>query len=166
MRQIALILITLSFLSSCKSARSARVVTKKPKATKSIKKLTLANSVVNNAISFEGVRYKYGGTTKKGMDCSGLIYTAFQKEDIRIPRVSREMAKNGQRIKLKDVGKGDLIFFKTNKSSNDINHVGLVTSKAKGDVRFIHATSSKGVITSSLSELYWKSAFVEARRVL
>jgi len=153
-------------LSSCKSSRSAKIVTKKSKVEANTATSSIANSVVSNAISFDGVRYKYGGTTRKGMDCSGLIYTAFANEDIALPRVSRDMAKKGIRIRLNQVGKGDLIFFKTTKSRNVINHVGLVTSTSNGNIKFIHATSSKGVITSSLSEHYWKSSFVEARRIL
>lgn len=153
-------------MSSCKSSRSAKIVTKKSKVEANTATSSIANSVVSNAISFDGVRYKYGGTTRKGMDCSGLIYTAFANEDIALPRVSRDMAKKGIRIRLNQVGKGDLIFFKTTKSRNVINHVGLVTSTSNGNIKFIHATSSKGVITSSLSEHYWKSSFVEARRIL
>jgi cell wall-associated NlpC family hydrolase len=153
-------------LNSCKSARSGRIVTKKSKTETKSYKPSLANTVVTNAIAFEGVRYKYGGTTKRGMDCSGLIYTAFREEDILLPRISRDMAKSGSKINLNQVEKGDLIFFKTSKSRNVINHVGLVTSITNGDIKFIHATSSKGVLTSSLSQHYWKSAFVEARRIL
>lgn len=166
MRYITIIAITLTLFTSCKSTRSARVVTKKAKSDKITNTPQIADYIVNNAMDFEGVRYKYGGTTKRGMDCSGLIYTAFNAENIHIPRVSRDMAKTGHRIRLKEVEKGDLIFFKTSKTRNVINHVGLVTSTTNGNVLFIHSTTSKGVITSSLSELYWKSAYVEARRIL
>ena len=100
------------------------------------------------------------------MDCSGLIYVAFQKENIALPRVSRDMATKGKPIKTKDVKKGDLVFFRTNKSSKRINHVGLVTVIKQGKIYFIHATTSKGVLTSSLDERYWKNAFVQVRRVI
>lgn len=122
--------------------------------------------IVQQAQSFAGTRYKFGGTTSKGMDCSGLIYTAFQKENIVLPRISRDMAKRGKPVKTKEVEKGDLLFFRTNKSSKRINHVGLVTKAQNGEIYFIHATTSKGVLTSNLNEPYWNKAYVMARRVL
>ena len=100
------------------------------------------------------------------MDCSGLVYVAFQKENIVLPRVSRDMAKKGKPISKSSTQAGDLVFFKTNKNSRQINHVGLVTMVKGGEIYFIHATTSKGVLTSSLEETYWKRAFVEARRVI
>ncbi|SDB66069.1 NlpC/P60 family protein [Flavobacteriaceae bacterium MAR_2010_188] len=126
----------------------------------------VALDVVENAKEFDGVRYKYGGTTKKGMDCSGLITTAFEKEDIYLPRSSSEMASSGQWIDLKEVQPGDLMFFATQRNSRKVNHVALVTNARPGYVEFIHSTSSKGVMTSTLDDKYWYFAFVQARRVL
>jgi cell wall-associated NlpC family hydrolase len=122
--------------------------------------------VVNHATSFIGTRYKYGGTTKKGMDCSGLVYTSFMKESIPLPRISRDMARSGSRISLKEVDKGDLVFFKTGKNRGDINHVGLVVGTDNNEILFIHSTTSKGVIISSMNETYWRNSFVEVRRVI
>ncbi len=127
---------------------------------------TQADRIVNQAEAFSGTPYKWGGTTRGGMDCSGLIYVAFQKENVALPRVSRDMATQGKAIKKSAVRKGDLVFFKTNKNKNTINHVGLVTQVNAGVIYFIHATSSRGVLTSSLEENYWKSAYSQARRVL
>ena len=122
--------------------------------------------IIYQAQSFSGTRYKFGGTTSKGMDCSGLIYTAFQRENIVLPRVSRDMAERGKPVKDKDIAKGDLLFFRTNKSNKRINHVGLVTKVSGEEIYFIHATTSKGVLTSNLNERYWNRAYVMARRVL
>ena len=121
--------------------------------------------ISKNAKEFLGTRYKYGGTTKKGMDCSGLIYTSFQKENIPIPRTSRGMSLLGERLFLKEVGIGDLLFFETNKNRKVINHVGLVINTAPNDIFFIHSTTSRGVIISSLNQEYWQSHFVMARRI-
>ena len=127
---------------------------------------SLANDIVKFAKQFKGVRYKWGGTTKAGMDCSGLVFTAFKHQNVLLPRISRDMAKRGKRINLNEVTEGDLLFFKTNKRQAKINHVGLVVSTNKKNIEFIHSTTSKGVITSLLSENYWNKAFIEARRVL
>lgn len=171
MRLLPLIVLILLSFSSCKSAKLAKrnnsTISVSTKPNTSVKtKLSLANSIVNNANSFAGTKYKFGGTTKKGMDCSGLIYVSFQKEAIDLPRISRDMAKQGQRVTLQNTKKGDLLFFKTSKNRKVINHVGLVINSKKGTIEFIHSTTSKGVITSSLSEHYWNNAFVEARRIL
>ena len=123
------------------------------------------NSIVSYAKTFNGTRYKFGGTTKKGMDCSGLVYTSFKKENIILPRSSKTMATQGTSVSLKKVTIGDLLFFKTNKRKNVISHVGLVI-ETKGSIKFIHSSTSKGVIVSSLDETYWNKCFAGARRIL
>jgi len=125
----------------------------------------IKKGIIDYAKTFEGTRYKFGGTTDAGMDCSGLVYTAFQKENITLPRISRDMAKKGILISFKDIEEGDLVFFKTS-SRNTINHVGLVVEAKRGEVKFIHSTTRAGVIISSLDEDYWKKTFVEVRRVI
>jgi lipoprotein Spr len=126
-----------------------------------------AEQVVNNAMQFEGVRYRGGGTTKDGMDCSGMVYATFQIFDVTLPRSSHEMAKVGTEIKLSEVKKGDLLFFRNNKRRNIINHVGLVTEVTpEGEVKFIHSSTSSGVIVSSMNEPYNERTFVKASRVI
>ncbi len=125
-----------------------------------------ADEIIGTALRFSGVRYKYGGTSKKGMDCSGLLYVSFQEHDVTLPRVSHNMAEEGKRIKVKNVTKGDLLFFKTGRRGKKINHVGMVVAVDGDDIKFIHATSSRGVIVSSLKEGYWNHAFIKATRVL
>lgn len=164
---LLLIIISISF-TSCKSKQTAKVATKK--STSSKKRTTSKASpeiynIIKHAESFKGTRYKYGGTTKRGMDCSGLIYVSFQKADVSIPRTTRDLSSHGNWVDLKKVKKGDLLFFATKKNSRKVNHVGIVTSTKKG-IEFVHASTSKGVITSSLSERYWYHAFVQARRFL
>ncbi|MDT0643665.1 C40 family peptidase [Zunongwangia sp. F363] len=122
--------------------------------------------VISNAKKFKGTRYKYGGTTKRGMDCSGLIYVAYLEEDIPLPRTSRAMSLQGKRLYLEEVTAGDLLFFETNKNKKVINHVGLVIEVLPDEVIFIHSTTSRGVIISSLSETYWHNNFVMARRII
>ena len=167
-KTILIFLIVISF-ASCKSSKRAKskkeVSTEIP--TKKNKKASKAGYIIDYAKQFKGVRYKWGGTTKSGMDCSGLVFESFRAYDIILPRISRDMAKKGDKISLKEAQEGDLLFFKTSKSRrHSINHVGLIIKSKAGDITFIHATTSKGVLVSKLSENYWKSAFVEARRIL
>ena len=191
MKKIIFILVLFISFSSCKSSKrskrssnsSSKIITKKsqeyekgrvvisseeknytPRTTNS--RRTKADNIIEYAESFEGVRYKWGSTTKAGMDCSGLIYESFRAYDVNLPRISRDMAKRGDKINLKDVHKGDLLFFKTGNRRNAINHVGLIVSIENNDIEFIHATSSKGVMTSWINETYWNKAFYEARRIL
>lgn len=167
-------------LTSCKSSKRRNIVTKKnniervsskqPTPFKKDLKNKLnskSSKIINHAKQFLGTQYKWGGTTKKGMDCSGLVFNSFKTYGVNLPRISRDMARKGARLKLSETLKGDLLFFKTDKNRrNSINHVGLVVKIKNNAIYFIHATSSKGVIISSLNETYWKSAFVEVRRVL
>ena len=145
-------------MSSCSSSKTVVKTKKKP--------ISKVDRIVANALVYKGVRYRFGGTTKSGMDCSGIVFVAFGDENIHLPRVSRDMAKKGRKISLSKVEKGDLLFFRTSNRRRSINHVGLVVSHKKGEIRFIHATSSRGVIVSSLSEKYWKKAFVKATKIL
>jgi len=151
-----------------------RTVTVAPKNSNTASKTTskkrrynkTADRVVSKALSFSGTRYKYGGTTKKGMDCSGLVFVALKENNISFPRVSYQMAKEGRRIQLRQVEKGDLLFFKTSKNGKRINHVGLVVDVKGDDIRFIHSTSSRGVVVSSLREGFWNHSFIKATRIL
>lgn len=127
---------------------------------------TKADNVINTALTFSGVRYKFGGTTRKGMDCSGLLYISFGEHDVQLPRTSSHMAEEGKKIRIKDVVKGDLLFFKTKKRAKRINHVGMVVKVEGDEIKFIHASTSRGVTVSSLREGFWNSAFVKATRIL
>ena len=121
--------------------------------------------LISSAMQYEGVRYRGGGTTTAGMDCSGLVSTVFKTYDISLPRSSFEMAKVGKKISQKEVQKGDLIFFKTN-GRNVINHVGLVTEVNDDEIIFIHSSVQRGVIYSSTKEPYYKKNFAQINRVL
>ncbi|MEN8800205.1 MAG: C40 family peptidase, partial [Flavobacteriaceae bacterium] len=101
-----------------------------------------ADRIINTALTYSGVRYKYGGTSAQGMDCSGLLFVSFGKNEIDLPRVSHEMAGEGKRISLNKVRKGDLLFFKTSRKGKRINHVGLVVSIEEDEIKFIHSTTS------------------------
>lgn len=179
MRKLFVLILLMVVISNCKSSKPSKVVTKKSKveqretpktsetSNSKIENASTSTQIIDYSKQFLGTRYKWGGTTKRGMDCSGLVYESFKAHQIYLPRISRDIAKKGKKIALKETLKGDLLFFKTGKSRrNSINHVGLVVEIKNNAIYFIHATTSKGVIISSLNEGYWKSTFTEVRRVL
>ena len=112
-----------------------------------------------------GTRYRAGGTSTDGFDCSGLVYSTFSSFDIKLPRSSFDQSFFGTRIENKEVKKGDLIFFKTN-GKGRINHVGLVVEVLDDQIKFIHSSTSSGVIISSTKESYYERNFVQVNRVL
>ena len=149
-------LILIVLFSSCKASNSS--------ASNSDKKTNqLRENLVDNATEQIGTPYKFGGTTKNGFDCSGLVYTSYKKEAIVLPRTSLEMSNYGKRIKKEDARKADLIFFKTD-GSRQINHVGLIIETKDNDIKFIHSSTKKGVIVSSLSEAYYQKTFSHINR--
>ncbi len=169
MKRILPILFLLLVASSCKSKKthsSKKEQTRTLKVNTTVTPSEEAQSIVKYAKTFDGTRYKYGGTTKRGMDCSGLIYTSFKEHNINLPRTTASLQSTGDWVDIKEVNVGDLLFFATKKNSRRVNHVGIVTNVRHGNVEFIHASTSRGVMVSSLAERYWYFAFVQARRVL
>jgi probable lipoprotein NlpC len=143
------------FLSSCASSRHI------PEREDKVHK------VISTARSYTGTPYKYGGTTRTGMDCSGLLMNSFKTIELDLPRSSDGQSKVGKEVKLKDLEPGDLVFFATGKKRRQITHVGLVTEiKGKDNVKFIHASSSLGVVETNIFAEYYQKRFRGARRVI
>jgi probable lipoprotein NlpC len=119
-------------------------------------------SLIKEAKKFKGVPYKTGGMDKKGIDCSGLLFTVYAAQDFSIPRVSSDQAKFGEEISLKEVQLGDWVFFATGKVGL-INHVGLIT-KQNPDITFIHASTTYGVREDTLFQKFWLDRIVKIIR--
>ena len=113
-----------------------------------------------------GTRYRSGGTTEAGFDCSGLMFNTFKNIDMTLPRSSHEMANYGTKIDKSQAQKGDLIFFATF-GGKRVSHVGMITEvTSDGEIKFIHSATSSGVIVSSINEDYYTRTFVQINRVI
>jgi probable lipoprotein NlpC len=127
-----------------------------------------AKDLIRTARTYTGTPYRTGGTTRLGMDCSGLLSTTFQEVGFDIPRTSNEQSTFGTDLLQREVRPGDLLFFATDGGgSRRISHVGMVTESpnpALADVLFIHASSSLGVKEDNLKVAYWQRAYVKAIR--
>ena len=126
---------------------------------------TRSQSQVTNALyaqhkTWHGTPYRLGGLSRKGIDCSGFVYLTFkQRFGITLPRTTKEQAKQGDKISLRKLKSGDLVFFKTGWRTR---HVGIYI----GNGKFLHASTSKGVIISKLDNVYWKKKYWRSRRIL
>ncbi|MGI9527298.1 MAG: C40 family peptidase [Weeksellaceae bacterium] len=121
------------------------------------------NNIIYEANSYLGTPYRYGGTTRRGIDCSAFMQKIYNVEGIELPRVSARQSKIGVPVSKGELQKGDLIFFSTT-SPTRVTHVGMVVEADDEDVKFIHASSSQGVSIASLSNSYWKRKYRSARR--
>lgn len=124
------------------------------------------DEVISTAKTYMGTPYKYGGTTRSGMDCSALTIHAFQSINLSLPRSAEDQSKVGQKIKERELQPGDLVFFATGKRRRKITHVGLVTDVRRSNVKFIHASTSLGVIETDLSQDYYTKRYRSARRII
>ena len=122
-------------------------------------------TLIDSAFSYIGTPYKWAGTSRSGMDCSGFVSTAFSAINVPLSRSSTEMSTQGTDIPLSQAEVGDLLFFKTTRKRNRISHVGIVVGVGD-EVKFIHASVSQGITVSSLSENYWQKAYAKTSRVL
>lgn len=126
----------------------------------------VVKQLINTASENLGAGYRTGGTNPDtGFDCSGLMFSTFQKFDITLPRSSNDMAKVGRKLDNDEIQKGDLVFFRTNGRSV-INHVGMVTEVSSDEIKFIHSSTQKGVIISSTKEPYYGRTFAQANRIV
>lgn len=120
--------------------------------------------VLGKLKSYLGTRYRFGGNDHSGIDCSGLVKNSFA-DFVALPRASYQQAEQGRNVRLSRLKVGDVVFFRT-EGNKRINHAGVVSAVDESTANFIHASSSRGVIISSMDNHYWSKHFVKARRFL
>ncbi|MDQ2680685.1 MAG: C40 family peptidase [Candidatus Eremiobacteraeota bacterium] len=121
---------------------------------------TIARSLTKDALRFIGVPYVFGGTSGYGFDCSGYVQHVFAMMGLHIPRTADAQYYAGSRISSAGMQPGDLVFFQTYEPGP--SHVGIFL----GNGRFVHASSSHGVMVSSLSDSYWSARYIGAKRMV
>ncbi len=121
----------------------------------------LRKQIVEYAKTLIGIKYRYGGTTTKGFDCSGFVKYVFNHFDISLERTSSDQSRGGETVKKADLQPGDLVFFDTSGGLNNVTHVGIYI----GDGKFIHASTYKkhAITIESLSSAYYSKRYMRAR---
>ncbi len=132
-----------------------------------VKHAAMIDTLLEEAQTYIGTPYRYGGTTRNGIDCSAFVLSVFgASAGVTLPRVAAAQAQQGERVEKEDLQKGDLVFFSHGRGR--ISHVGIVEDVTPdGDIKFIHAATSRGVMISSLTtDRYWAPRFRFAKRIL
>lgn len=113
--------------------------------------------LIQTAEKYLGVKYKMGGTSPGGFDCSGLVMYVYKKNGLKLPRSADDQYYKGKKLNKKRLLPGDLVFFNT--SGRGISHVGIYA----GENRFIHAPrTGKKVSFADLNNSYWKKKYIGA----
>ncbi len=139
---------------------------KKAEMVKAIKFAKTIDGIIEEATTYLGTPYRYGGTTRSGIDCSAFVLSVFgSAAGVNLPRVAASQAQEGEKVEKTELQRGDLVFFSQGRGR--ISHVGIVENVTEdGDVKFIHAATSRGVMVSSLNDKYWGPRYRFAKRIL
>ena len=152
---LCLLLTSTLLLSACASAPTSSTSTPAVKVSE-----RQANQAADAALKMVGKPYRYGGSTPKGFDCSGLVNYSFAQVGVLVSRDTSTLREQGTLVRASALRRGDLVFF--DQEGKKYSHVGIYL----GDGTFVHAPSSGGKVrTDSLDAEYWRRHFVEARRI-
>ncbi|QKJ87862.1 Bifunctional murein DD-endopeptidase/murein LD-carboxypeptidase [Paramixta manurensis] len=125
-----------------------------------VQNVDVKSRIMDQYADWKGVRYRLGGTTKRGIDCSAFVQTTFREQfGLDLPRSTWEQQGSGKEVSRNKLRPGDLVLFRAGSTGR---HVGIYL----GNDNFVHASTSSGVMISNLNDSYWKNRYREARRVL
>ncbi|AUC44852.1 Lipoprotein spr precursor [Dickeya solani RNS 08.23.3.1.A] len=125
-----------------------------------VRNVEVKSKLLEQYASWKGVRYRLGGDSRKGIDCSGFVQRTFHEQfGMDLPRSSYEQQDIGVQIQRNKLRPGDLVVFHAGSTGR---HMGIYI----GNQQFVHASTSIGVTISSMDDNYWKPRYREARRVL
>ena len=121
--------------------------------------MMIATSIRMEGQGWLGTPYRWGGTTRRGIDCSSFVQQLMAATfELELPRTTATQVQRGERVAREDLVPGDLVFFRR----RGVRHVGVYLGA--GD--FIHASSSRGVTVSTMDSGYWSRYYWQSRRVL
>jgi len=159
MIRILLLVVVFGFMSACTSipsSNSGAMINTSVKQSDSAQ----YKRFMGFYSQWQGTPYKFGGTSRSGVDCSGFMVRSFDHVyNVNLPRTTELQMQKGVVVDRGQLKTGDLIFFKTGIKKL---HVGVYLK----DQKFMHASTSKGVIISTLNNPYWTDAYWHGRRVL
>ncbi|WP_409160029.1 bifunctional murein DD-endopeptidase/murein LD-carboxypeptidase [Pectobacterium sp. B2J-2] len=125
-----------------------------------VRNVDIKSKLLNQYASWKGVRYRLGGDSRRGIDCSAFVQRTFREQfGMDLPRSTYEQQEMGQKIQRNKLRVGDLVLFRAGSTGR---HVGIYL----GNDQFVHASTSSGVIISKMTENYWNKRYQEGRRVL
>lgn len=130
------------------------------------KKRKKIDKVIVEARGYMGAPYVYGGLSRRGIDCSGLIYSCYKSIGVSLPRTAKDQSRIGSSKSWDNIRPGDIVYFKFKQKGEKWFHTGMITYAGRNDVRFIHASTSRGVIESSLMDSYYRDNVKKFRRVI
>jgi len=154
--RVSILLALILFVAGCSSISKPSV--QLPEVSQDTR--GIVKSLLEQYQQWKDVKYHYGGLSKSGVDCSGFVFLTFKDQfKVTLPRSTQDQAEVGTRIPITQLKPGDLVLFKIGFNGR---HIGIYA----GEQKFLHASTSRGVIFSSLDNPYWKENFWQARRVL
>ncbi|MFA6234752.1 MAG: C40 family peptidase [Bacteroidota bacterium] len=163
-----ILLSSLALLAACSSSSETTGVRRNSDRNGGVSRPALPDdisagrrAVVTESYNWLSTPYRYAGTSKRGVDCSGLVNAVFQKFRLSLPRRARELYQKGRAVSRGNLLPADLVFF-ANTAGVGITHVGIYL----GEDRFIHSSTRAGVIISSLDDSYYSSHYAGARMLI
>ncbi len=138
-----------------------RATAKSQPQERAVSKSRFERNLMKQINVYMGVPYKWGGSTVRGMDCSGFVSVVYKKSvDLALPHNAAQLYGRGKPVAAGRLQIGDLVFFE-NIESAGVSHVGIYV----GESRFAHASTKRGVVISELKQKYYQDRFIGAKRV-